>query len=284
MKLAVYVLLRTIVATLVVSSIIVFTQTFQIFPAYLDSLFGRTAAVPSDVEETFLDTSHGDSVQLWKIRSLNPSVTPRPLLYFHGNAESISGRPQFMRSFAKLGYDVYMVEYPGYLSSTGRPTEKGIYAAADAALEYISKQAAVPQSEIVIFGHSIGTGPASYAARHSQAKVLFLVSPYSSLTKLVSELPFFGYLSYFLWFKFPSDQYLSELKETDVNIFHGEVDATIPAHHTLLLKAAYKGTGSFSVISNPIAGHNELLFLEEAKILELLASYLAKPKEAQDFG
>ena len=57
----------------------------------------------------------------------HPARAGRPLiLYFHGNAGGIDLRVERFRAIAKAGMGLLAIEYRGYASSTGSPSEGGL--------------------------------------------------------------------------------------------------------------------------------------------------------------
>ena len=57
--------------------------------------------------------------------SARPMDGPNAVIYFGGNAEDVSlDMPDFEDAFR--GYAIYMMHYPGYGGSSGKPTEHGI--------------------------------------------------------------------------------------------------------------------------------------------------------------
>ena len=86
-----------------------------------------------------------------------------------------------------------MVEYPGYGIAEGRPTESTVRALAMNTYSFVTSSLRVPSSQIIVMGHSIGTGPACFLAselvkRGKTPKALILQSPYNSLCDLVTDL------------------------------------------------------------------------------------------------
>ena len=52
------------------------------------------------------------------------SVKKGLVLYFHGNKKNISWYAHYMPMFTNKGYEVMMIDYPGFGKSKGRITEK----------------------------------------------------------------------------------------------------------------------------------------------------------------
>lgn len=114
---------------------------------------------------------------------------PRRVLVFHGNAGFAAHRGYFARLFPERA--VYILEYPGFGSRTGRPGEKTIRAAADEALAELMREDSDP---VILVGESIGSGPASWLAGTRPDKVagLLLITPFTSLADVAaSQFPFF---------------------------------------------------------------------------------------------
>lgn len=87
------------------------------------------------------------------------------LVYFHGNAEDIGYNYDFTSDLRRyLKVNVLAVEYPGYGVYEGSPNADQILADADSVYEFARTQLHVEQRNIIIFGRSIGSGPACYLA------------------------------------------------------------------------------------------------------------------------
>jgi len=70
-----------------------------------------------------LKTEDGESLLAWSF----PPAPERPLiLYFHGNAGGLDLRVERFRAMAKAGIGFLAIEYRGYASSTGSPSERGL--------------------------------------------------------------------------------------------------------------------------------------------------------------
>jgi len=74
-------------------------------------------------KELRLGLNENDTISLVQFQKTD-SVSRGVVLYFHGNKRNISWYFRFMPYFTKQGYDVLMIDYPGYGKSTGKLTEK----------------------------------------------------------------------------------------------------------------------------------------------------------------
>jgi len=260
---------RLLAATVVVGAFFVLTQDFQIFPGVGIS----PTTPPEDVTEFTVTTSDGEKITAWRVTAAAPAQ-PKVALLFHGNAQSLTSFVNVQRWFAQHGFTNYAVSYRGYGKSTGFPSEEGIYRDGEAVMELLLTNERLMPNDVVVFGNSIGTGPAAYIAARFNTNSLILIAPYADLPTLVSELPFFWVLSPFLRYHFPVREYVGQLVDTCVIAAHGERDTTIPFHHATTVRAAYSGSKTFSLIAARHAGHNDILSHTHAEVMQKLRTCL----------
>jgi len=123
------------------------------------------------VEDVELQTADGTRIHGWWC----PIHPPLPqgggrggrdeatgaLLYCHGNAGNLSHRTLGLVAWLKhLRLPVFIFDYPGYGKSDGKPTEKGCYAAADAAYDWLTQSKKILPERILVYGSSLGGGVA----------------------------------------------------------------------------------------------------------------------------
>ncbi len=109
------------------------------------------------------------------------------ILYFGGNAESMARSSDYIAGQFP-NFTVYLMDYRGYGSSTGVPTEKNIYLDALTLYDTIK-----PTHQLVsIGGRSLGTGVATYVAAHRIVSKLALITPYDSIVNVAKDrYPFY---------------------------------------------------------------------------------------------
>ena len=169
------------------------------------------------------------------------------------------------------------MEYRGYSGrGSGWPSERGLYEDGEAAFELARREEGIDSQEMVVLGSSIGTGIASHVAATFNPKALILLSPYTSLTEMVREMPLFGYLSPFLWYEFPSLKNIAKLRDTCVIAAHGHRDTVIPFQHSLRLRDAYNGASSFQLLESEQAGHNGILGYTQSQILTAITDCFSR--------
>jgi pimeloyl-ACP methyl ester carboxylesterase len=152
----------------------------------------------------------------------------RTILHFHGNGEQVADLIALGRAIRARGLGFYAMEYPGYGSAEGAPSEQANYAAAEATIEHLATRHGVGKQKLVLQGQSLGTGIAIEMAKRGHGSLLVLLSPYTSMVdmgKLV--LPIFPGELLIL------DRYLNLSKAQSVSqralVIHGTLDEVIPA-------------------------------------------------------
>ncbi len=191
----------------------------------------------------FNDTDTMNLVKFFPADSISKGV----VIYYHGNKNNIEHYAAFTKPFTKLGYEVWMEDYPGFGKSTGIITEKKLY---DQAMQ-VQKMAAAKfgADSIVIYGKSIGTGIAAYVAANSKAKMLVLETPYFSIPSLFSAYAFIYPSASMANYKIPTNEYLQDVKYP-ILIFHGTSDGVIPYRTSIKLKAVLKPSDQFITVQD----------------------------------
>ena len=192
------------------------------------------------------------------------------VLHFHGNAENMLNMEQTARQFVQLGFSFLAVDYRSYGKSTGRLSEQNLFDDAMLIMQFL-KQQGWEESQIVLYGRSIGTGVAIQLASKTNPAGVILYSPFYNMQQLVSEMFPFLPVNLLLQYPMQSDNYL-KLTESPVLMLHGDNDTIIPVHHAQQLGEI---RGRLVIIAG--GGHNDLtrypLFWQE--VSQFLASVSA---------
>ncbi|HEX2608025.1 MAG TPA: alpha/beta fold hydrolase, partial [Flavisolibacter sp.] len=101
------------------------------------------------------------------------------VLFFHGNMENIEHYRQYPAFFLRNGYDIWMIDYPGFGKTTGDRSESRI--CQDALYFYEQALLETTADSLVLYGKSLGTGVASFVASERKARQLILETPYYSI-------------------------------------------------------------------------------------------------------
>lgn len=186
--------------------------------------------------------------------------------FFHGNAEALGDLEPMMIALRDAGFAVFAFDYPGYGVSTGKPGEKALYVSARAARKFLREQLKVPAARTIIYGRSLGGGPAVEMATEERVGGLVLQSSFTSVFRVLTR-----------WRILPGDMFENERKMARVSapvlVMHGERDEVIPLRHgQALFAAAREPKRSFFV---PGAHHNDFLDVAGPRYWDALRDFSA---------
>ena len=178
------------------------------------------------------------------------------VLYLHGNAATRSQhhRVELYKIYQREGYHVLAVDYRGYADSRGsvKPDEETMTRDALAAYDWLETNALEAGAEIVIHGHSLGTGVATrlgavLAAREDMRRLrlrpaaMILEAPFNRMLDEVMTFEKSVALAVMLGFndvpgllkeakcEFDSEKWISEIgRSWPILILHAEDDQMIP--------------------------------------------------------
>lgn len=201
--------------------------------------------------------SHGYNVEVFSVNEEHINVVvlnsnkSNAVLYFGGNGESVA---QSASNLAQVlsEHAVYLVNYRGYGGSTGQPTEKGIYADAEAIFDTLTQK----HNSVSVIGRSLGSGVATYLAAKRNVEKLVLVTPYDSIQHIAQDrFPYFPMQLLLL------DKYNSVMRANKIDcpilVILAQYDRVIPSRYSnLLIEAFAKKSITVEVIAG--AGHNNL--------------------------
>lgn len=172
------------------------------------------------------------------------------LWFFHGNAETLGDLEPFLHELRRRGFAVIAFDYPGYGQSTGRPTEASVHASARAVGKYLREELRVPAERTLLYGRSLGGGPAVQQALENRPAGLVLQAAFTSAFRVVTQRRIL-----------PGDRFGNLEKMPGVAcpvlVIHGTADEVIPRSHGEKLLAAAGGPARSLWV--PGAGHNNLI-------------------------
>lgn len=157
------------------------------------------------------------------------------ILFFHANAEDLGmafAALKHMRDQFKV--NVLAVEYPGYgLLHRLQSSEEGVFEVALTALRYLVDNAKVSYSQVILFGRSLGTGPAVHLAAQYPVGGLILVSAFASLRGAVQSIAG-RFLAMTFTERFANQKIIGNVSCSTLFI-HGECDTLVPPEHSMRL-------------------------------------------------
>ncbi len=105
------------------------------------------------------------------------------IVFFHGNADGLLKSAPHGDSYIAAGYGFLIVEYRGFSGMPGSPSEEGVYRDARAYLRALAAQG-ISGNQIILFGHSLGTGVATRMASEFPVGGLALLAPFMSVAQM----------------------------------------------------------------------------------------------------
>jgi fermentation-respiration switch protein FrsA (DUF1100 family) len=145
-------------------------------------------------------------------------------LVSHGNAEDLGDDRYWLEDLRRGGFNVFAYDYEGYGTSEGKPSEAALYEDEAAAYEYLAVNLNTPPDRIIIFGRSVGTGPATYIAAKRPSAGLILQSPFVSAFRVLTRIPLLPFD------KFPNHKYIRHV-HSPVLVMHSHADSVIAFWH-----------------------------------------------------
>ncbi len=209
-----------------------------------------------------LESSTGDRISAYFLEASN---TEKVLLYSHGNGEDIGHIRPLMEEFRKRGVSVLAYDYPGYGTSSGSPSESGVYAAAEAAFLYLTNERGYAPESMTLYGRSLGSGPSCWLAERYEVRGLILDGAFSSTFRVmtgIKVLPFD---------KFDNLNRLGEVG-CPVLILHGKRDIVVPFTHALKNEASVKNSVQTLWIDE--ANHNNLIEIAGEAYWEVVLEFI----------
>ena len=191
------------------------------------------------------------------------------IIYFGGNAEEVSY--SFFELSQKFSHAVLAVNYRGFGSSEGKPSEAAILQDANFIVKDIMRRKGFAPEKIILLGRSLGAAVATFVASNYAVRGSILVTPFDSLTHLAQgKYPMFP-VSLLLKHRFPAKEWAQKIKSPCLLITGGQ-DKVVPNSYSINLAEKWQGGAEHYVIE--AASHNNISnFPDYWKEIE---NYLAK--------
>lgn len=180
--------------------------------------------------------------RLAKALLARPSEDGFLVVIFHGNGSTILNEKIPASYFYKNGLSVLLVEYPGYgMSSQYEVSEKHICSDAECVVKHVQTRYGYDSNSTILYGRSLGSGPAIELARKGMGGKLVLLTPISSLSDYARiQYPDSDY-SQILEVMDEKYDNLNKAKEIKlpVLILHGNRDPLVPITMSFTLKKSF---------------------------------------------
>uniref|UniRef100_A0A8I3W6H7 Alpha/beta hydrolase domain-containing protein 17C n=2 Tax=Callithrix jacchus TaxID=9483 RepID=A0A8I3W6H7_CALJA len=186
------------------------------------------------------------------------------LLFSHGNAVDLGQMCSFYIGLgSRINCNIFSYDYSGYGVSSGKPSEKNLYADIDAAWQALRTRYGVSPENIILYGQSIGTVPTVDLASRYECAAVILHSPLMSGLRVA----FPDTRKTYCFDAFPSIDKISKVT-SPVLVIHGTEDEVIDFSHGLAMYERCPRAVEPLWVEG--AGHNDI---------ELYAQYLERLKQ-----
>ena len=135
------------------------------------------------------------------LETIQDAISHRPtVLFLHGAAatRAVEWRVKTYLGFtSRLHVNVLAPDYRGFGDSTGSPFTEGLVLDAYASWRWLVEEGGAKPEDVVIVGHSLGTGVAGQLARRLaeegvKPRGVVLLAPFTSISKLLETYSIFG--------------------------------------------------------------------------------------------
>jgi len=150
----------------------------------------------------------------------------KTLVFFHGNAGTLENRIHKINHFKDININFLIISWRGFSGNSGKPSEKGLYKDGESAINWL-KEKNLKDTDIVLYGESLGTGIVTHIAQNYKFAGVILESPFTSMVDAAKNVyPYFP-IRFLLKDKYESDKKVKNIT-SPILIMHGEADQVVP--------------------------------------------------------
>lgn len=222
-------------------------------------------SLPADAEPLALPLKDGSALAALVVQPRATNDAGLWVLHLHGNAASAFERGQLRHceQLAAVGFHVLCFDYRGFGRSPGVASEAHIGEDAEAAYQALIARG-VASSQIIIWGHSLGSAPAvELAARHADSAALVLFGAFTSIDDMAAATYPYLPVRWIVGIHMPSLQRIGSV-HMPVVIAHSVHDAVVPYQQALRLYAAATEPKRLWALDPPaterLGGHIDALY------------------------
>jgi len=244
---------------------IIFIYAFLCFYGFFFSerlIFQPPPSTQSDNRDV-IKVSSANGIKISAVHFANPQAK-YTILYSHGNAEDLNEILWLLREIRDSGFAVFAYDYQGYGTSQGNPSEDNTYRDIDAVYNYLTQQLGVPAQQIILYGRSVGGGPAIDLASRQKVGGLVVESSFVSAFRVLTRIPILPFD------KFVNIDKIGKVR-SPVLVIHGKADEVVHFWHGEQLFATAKQPKLNFWVDG--AGHNDLMDVAGARYAATLRQF-----------
>jgi fermentation-respiration switch protein FrsA (DUF1100 family) len=206
--------------------------------------------------------SNGGSIATLYLPNPSAAVT---VLYAHGNAEDVGQVAPLLDELRRTGFAVLAFDYRGYgMSTGGPPSAAGATSDMAAVYRHAVETLKIPPSRIVLYGRSVGSGPASDLAARVPVGGLVLESAFVSAFRVLTRVPLLPFD------RFHNLHHVRQVR-APILVIHGTDDEVIPVSHGRRLYEAAREPKQALWIEG--AHHNDVPIVAGPRYWSTLAAF-----------
>jgi fermentation-respiration switch protein FrsA (DUF1100 family) len=219
-------------------------------------------------ESLRLHASDGVDIAAWQ---LEPDAPKADIVYFHGNGGNLSLWLPVFATLHHFGYRVLAVDYRGYGLSGGKPSERGLYADAEAAARHAESNR-TGNRPLVFWGRSLGGPIAAAAAKSVRPDAVVLESTFPDKAAVLRGNPVMRVLNTFSSYRLSTVDQLRGFTGP-VLVIHAERDRIIPFALGRELFERIEGPKTFVTLKD--GDHNDLYDRTHASYWDPIHKFIA---------
>jgi pimeloyl-ACP methyl ester carboxylesterase len=191
------------------------------------------------------------------------------LLFFHGNGGTVCYRALHAEHLRSPDWDLVMLEYPGYGGDPAPPCQARILDNALAAYDLLKNDH--PERPIMLFGKSLGSGPATYLASKRPVAAFVDQTPYPSINAIADAR--FKVIPVGLLNRspFPAEDWAPNVS-CPVLVLHGTSDEVIPFELGKEQAGRFPHLEDFEVFKD--AHHTDMPYRESGRYWSIILGFL----------
>jgi fermentation-respiration switch protein FrsA (DUF1100 family) len=203
-------------------------------------------------EEVQFKSTDGTGLYGWYWQHPNPQGC---LLYCHGNGDCVGYLGDYLSELSERHrLAIFVFDYRGYGRSEGSPSEAGILKDGIAARDWLARRAAIPPSEVILMGRSLGGAVCVDIAANSGARGLILQNTFTTLPDVAASIYWYLPVRWLMRNQYRSidkiARYIGPILQS-----HGDQDRIVPYALGQKLFSAAPGAKRFFTIEG--GDHND---------------------------
>ena len=127
------------------------------------------------IESMLYKSKNGNTLNGWLLKPKNTTAATT-LLHLHGNGGCLLSQFKAISPLVEKGFQVFMFDYSGFGFSEGKPSRNNVLVDALSTLDYIKTREDIKNTNILLYGQSLGGHLAAVVAAQRSADIDGLIT------------------------------------------------------------------------------------------------------------